>query len=162
MGRVQDVPPSPRSHAHPSLVFYCVPCTDLEPMRQFYRDVLGLEEIAHRHGPEGGWAGFQAGRVQLVVVSGAYTDPPRGGPAVERAEGAGVTTTVGSSLRLELPEVRATALLDRLGARVESPSAPLGRGSSEARRYTLRDPMGNAVDVYASAPLRRDGRRTSG
>lgn len=129
----------------PTLIVYRVPCTDLAAMRGFYGGLLGLEEIAFRDGPEGGWAGFQAGRVQIVLLTGAYVEQLGGSPPGKAAREA-----TAPPLRLELPCAAAARALDRLGAVAAGAERDgVGRGP---RRTTLRDPMGNAVDVIAPPP----------
>ena len=43
-------------------------CNDVEPMRHFYSESLGLEETFFRDDAEHGWLTYQVGEVQLVFT----------------------------------------------------------------------------------------------
>jgi catechol 2,3-dioxygenase-like lactoylglutathione lyase family enzyme len=117
-------------------------CTDLGPMVEFYRAVLGLEfNLPYEEGQ--GWAGFTAGDVTIYLIETPSPDhaPPRGGQ--------GQTPPGIDSFAFEVDDLEAAiAELDLRGARwagdiVESPWY---------RYRGLHDPEGNLL--YVTRPDR--------
>jgi catechol 2,3-dioxygenase-like lactoylglutathione lyase family enzyme len=116
-------------------------CTDIEPMRAFYCEVLGLP-LRLPYEPGQGWVGFRAGDVVIYLIEeGAGPHPP------PRYSGAANPPGI-DSFAFEVEDLDdAIAQLDAIGVPWAGEIV-----TSEWYRYRgLHDPEGNLV--YLTEPL---------
>jgi catechol 2,3-dioxygenase-like lactoylglutathione lyase family enzyme len=116
-------------------------CTDIEPMREFYADTLGLP-LRLPYEPGQGWVGFRAGDVVIYLIEeGAGPHPP------PRFTGAANPPGI-DSFAFEVDDLDdAIAQLDGIGVPWAGEIV-----TSEWYRYRgLHDPEGNLV--YLTEPL---------
>jgi catechol 2,3-dioxygenase-like lactoylglutathione lyase family enzyme len=119
-------------------------CTDVEPMRAFYADVLGLS-LRLPYEPGQGWVGFRAGDVVIYFIEADRdASPPHPPPRFTGAPNPpGIDSFAFEVDRLD----DAIAELDRLGVSWAGEIV-----ESEWYRYRgLHDPEGNLV--YLTEPL---------
>ena len=110
--------------------------TDLERARQFYADVLGLEELPRpAFDFDGAW--FRAGpqQIHLIVM-----------PAAEAARRRGTLETRGYHLALRVRSYRET--LDHLHA-LGVPSIDRPRNKTPWPQIYVSDPDGNVIELSA-------------
>lgn len=125
-----------------------VVCTEVEPMRAFYADVLGLP-LRLPYEPGQGWAGFRAGDVVIYLIEASGPHPPHPPPRFTAGENPpGI-----DSFAFEVDELEAA--IEELDGRGVTWAGEIVE--SEWYRYRgLHDPEGNLV--YLTEPLldRRD------
>jgi isopenicillin-N N-acyltransferase-like protein len=121
-----------------------VMCSDVEPMREFYADVLGLP-LRLPYEPGQGWVGFRAGDVVIYLIEeDGESHPPHPPPRFTGAENPpGI-----DSFAFEVDSLdEAIAELDGRGVSWAGEIV-----TSEWYRYRgLHDPEGNLV--YLTEPL---------
>lgn len=119
-------------------------CTDVEPMRAFYADLLGLP-LRLPYAPGQGWVGLRAGDVVIYLIEeDAATLPPHPAPRFTGAQ----NPPGFDSFAFEVSELdTAIAQLDAAGVSWAGEIV-----ESEWYRYRgLHDPEGNLV--YLTEPL---------
>ena len=121
--------------------FLYVPAADLEAMRRFYTDILGLNESYYE---PGGSLGYSSAGFQFTVLYDANAPPVRRGWATQPGWSG---DTVGAvSWSVELTETEFTAAVDRL--RNDSVEAlhdvPVWVGYWS---FPVKDPGGYTVEV---------------
>ncbi|HVE93071.1 MAG TPA: VOC family protein [Actinomycetota bacterium] len=121
-------------------------CNDIESMRRFYTDLLGLQETFYD--AERGWLSHQV-QDTLLVFTRAPSELPviDEWPMTPAREGGRVYA---SSWVLEVGPDEFDAVVEKLsGAGVECWGPPADR--SGGRDFFVRDPMGTTVEVYAAS-----------
>jgi catechol 2,3-dioxygenase-like lactoylglutathione lyase family enzyme len=127
-----------------SLRFLYLPCRDLEAMRRFYTDLVGLTETYHAPGPEGGLA-YACDRLQLTFFAAPDAAPNAAG--WHRQPGWAGGTVAGASWSIVADD---EAAFRAAAARLTEAGVP--RHAEHPRwvgywSFPVRDPMGNTVEL---------------
>lgn len=135
--------------ARMNLRFLYVFADDLDAMRTFYSDLIGLDEFFHAAGADGG-LGYRCDRLQFTILPDP--DAVRADAAWHRQPGweGGTLLTPSWSIESESREAFAAAV-DRLRAA----GVPLLHDQPRWVGYwsfPVRDPMGNTVELTLPAP----------
>ena len=124
-----------------SLGYVVLPCRDIQALRRFYRDLMGLP-IAYERAD---WIQFQVGATALALR------PIDEGLRDRRAE----RPTVQLGIRVRYEEIN--ACYEELKARgVEMLEPPSDQGWGH-RTLFFADPEGNLLEIYADLPMERMG-----
>ena len=116
-------------------------CNELEPMQQFYVDLLGLTQTSIENGKQAGFVEVDCGGFRLTFLQSStplpvYTQlsklPGCVGGEIEQA-----------LCSVEYPADDYAAVVDRLRAGGFHSPQPDGEWS-----YPVLDPMGNTIEVY--------------
>jgi catechol 2,3-dioxygenase-like lactoylglutathione lyase family enzyme len=129
-------------------------CNDVEAVRRFYVDVLGMEQAGFSDTPDFGWLSLRCEGFEAMWTRGDGTLPVRDSWASQPGGGGGGTAGV-TSWAVWIPEERFAATFARL---VEA-KAPLLRPVPDWRQdsywgLTARDPMGTTVEVYTTLKVK--------
>lgn len=125
---------------------YCL-CNDVVPVRRFYTELLGCEELGFMSDEKFGWVGYDSEGMQLMFFRWDTELPARTAWDWQPGDGAG--DAPGMSFSVEIEEGDARAVFDRLRALgVPAMSeGPTWRQDSYWG-WTVRDPAGNTVELY--------------
>jgi len=130
-------------------------CNDIEAIRHFYVDLLGMQQAAHMDTPEFGYLALECGSLQMMWFRGDEEQPPLDAFACQPGW-AGGTLEV-SSFSLLVPEDEFGGVFEKLraaGTRMFKP-VPEWRQDSYWGLSVL-DPMGMTVEVYTAPKERPD------
>lgn len=131
-------------------------CNDLAAMRRFYTDLLGLPEAAFSE--EHRYLCYQSEGFQFMFFKPDAEVPARADWADQPAYDGG--TTFVTSWSVEVPEEEFAAVVARLReAGVECFAEEPDWRVDSYWGFTVKDPMGNTVEVYA-APKERPASTT--
>jgi catechol 2,3-dioxygenase-like lactoylglutathione lyase family enzyme len=127
-----------------SLRFLYLPCRDLEVMRSFYTDLVGLPEVFYAPGPDGGLA-YVCDRLQLTFSLAPDAVPNAAG--WHRQPGWAGGTVSGASWSIVADDEAAfRAAVARLTEAGVPRHAPLPRWEGYWS-FPVQDPMGNTVEI---------------
>ncbi len=136
-------------------------CNDVEAMRNFYSDLLGMAEDAFYSTEEFGWVSYPCEGVYLMFFYG-------GEDVVEHSDWAWQPGYEGGSLpvsswAIEIPEQDFAATIKRLQeSEIRTFSeAPQWRQESYWG-FSVMDPMGNTIEVYTSPKEKPESEEWSG
>ncbi len=127
-------------------------CNDIEAVRTFYVTLLGMHEASYQNTKEFGWLNINAGGFEFMFFRVDTALPPRdfaGQPGDGGGEG------LSTSWSVLIPEGEFDATWRKLRAakvRAMTETPTWRQGSYWG--YTVMDPAGNTVEVYA-APKER-------
>lgn len=131
-------------------------CNDLAAMRRFYTDLLGLAEAAYSE--EHRYLCYRSEGFQFMFFRPDADVPPAEGWADQPAYDGG--TTFVTSWSVEVPKEEFAATVARLReAGVECFAEEPDWRVDSYWGFTVKDPMGNTVEVYA-APEERPASTT--
>ncbi len=122
-------------------------CQDVEEIRHFYSDLLGMTECAYRNDEQGGWVCYRSEGFELMFFRDPKAQSETRFAAQPGWEGGEALIT---SWAVEVPEEDFTEVWRRLvkgGANLFK-SVPEWRQDSYWGISVL-DPMGNTLEVYA-------------
>ena len=126
-------------------------CQDIEAMRKFYSDVLGMDEKSYKNVDDWGWLVYQTEGFQLMffrdeaaTVEERWAWQP-GGTSEEAAP------LMSFSLEVPWGDYRATV------ARIAGSNAKTQSEKPQWRQmsywgWTVKDPMGYTIEVYSTPP----------
>ena len=125
-------------------------CADVEPVRHFYSDLLGLPETLYRNDDQAGWLTYLVDGVQLVFMRGAHP------PAVETEFASqpgfeGGTKEVFSWLFSTPSQAEFDAIVERLKAAGVPRLHDEALVNTGASQFIVRDPTGMTVEVTVEA-----------
>jgi catechol 2,3-dioxygenase-like lactoylglutathione lyase family enzyme len=122
-------------------------CNDVQAVKVFYTDMLGLFELGFMDQEGFGWVGYDCEGMQLMFFKWDEKIPVREKWDWQPGDGAG--DQPGMSFSIELPEDEAKPTLTRLReSGVESMSDKPTWRQASYWGWTVRDPAGNTVEVY--------------
>jgi hypothetical protein len=126
-------------------VFLYLHCIELAPMRRFYRDLVGLDEVYFSE--EEATAGYRVGTLELSISEHAAAQTHSGWARQLGWQGG---ESAGTSWGFELVSSRFDAAVERLvAAGVPTRHAtPVWVGY---RSFPVLDPMGNTVELSSVA-----------
>jgi catechol 2,3-dioxygenase-like lactoylglutathione lyase family enzyme len=127
-----------------SLRFLYLPCRDLATMRRFYSDLVGLPEVFHAPGTEGGLA-YLCDRLQLTFLPAPDAVPNVSGWHRQPGWAGGAVTGASWSIVAD-DEAAFRAAVGRLT------EAGVARHAERPRwqgywSFPVQDPMGNTVEI---------------
>lgn len=134
--------------AQVSTLFYW--CNDIDKNRQFYTDVLGLEETSYRNDEKVGWLSYQVGNLALNFLRA--TQPLAVAQEWARQPGWAEGKLEVHSLVLQVSQADFDAIMARAqkeGVKVYD-AEPRGEPSKYLQNF-LMDPMGNTLELYYEA-----------
>lgn len=128
-------------------------CNDVEAMRRFYVDLLGMRQDSFQDTPEFGWLSLQCEGFQAMWFRADHPMPVAQTWAMQPGWAGGTTEVV--SWGIWVPPDEFAAVLDRLVAA----GAPLFRAVPDWRQnsywgLSVRDPMGATIEIYTTPALR--------
>ncbi|MFN2114745.1 MAG: VOC family protein [Anaerolineae bacterium] len=124
-------------------------CNEIDPMREFYSDVLGMQEGSHMDSEDFGWLTYKSEGLELMFFR--WDDgvlPVQQAAAWQPGGGDGELPVM--SFSVHVPRESYAATVERLrasGANLET-AVPTWRQESYWG-LTARDPMGYTVEVYS-------------
>jgi catechol 2,3-dioxygenase-like lactoylglutathione lyase family enzyme len=122
-------------------------CNDLAAMRRFYTDLLGLDEAGYSEDHR--YLCYQCEGFQLMFFRPHAEVPVKEGWADQPAYDGGSEYV--ASWSVEVPAEELAATVERLrAAGVESFAAEPDWRVNSYWGFTVKDPMGNTVEVYAT------------
>ena len=124
-------------------------CNDVDAMRHFYTELVGLEETYYRNDEEHGWLTYQIGKTQLVFTRSESIQTIETAWAKSPAY-AGGTTEI-SSWVISLTHNNYESVIERLKAS----NAAIYDGALDSPELLLiaQDPMGMTLEFW----LKSDG-----
>lgn len=138
-----------------NLRFLHVPCADVQAMRRFYEEGLGMQLASFTDEERWGWAVFQSEGLQLMFHrwdEGGEVPVPEGF-AWQPGDGEG--TRPAMSYGIELPEADYAETVARLAAQGAPALTPTPTWRQDSYwGWTVRDPGGNTVEVYCAVAER--------
>ncbi|MCE9636847.1 MAG: VOC family protein [Planctomycetes bacterium] len=128
-------------------------CNDVEAMRRFYVDDLGLKQDSFQDTPEFGWLSLQCEGFQAMWFRADNPQPIARMWAMQPGWQGGTAEVV--SWGIWVPEAEFAAVFERLA----KSGAPLFRAVPEWRQngywgLSVRDPMGATIEVYTTPKTR--------
>ena len=142
----------------PNVRFLHVLCNDVAPIRRFYSERLGLDEISHRDDTEGGWVAYQCEGLQLMFHrwSGSDPVPVFDGFAWQPGDGEGTVPAMSFAVGIAPEDYR--VVVERLQASrdLALTPAPTWRQNSYWG-WTVKDPMGNTIELFTMVAERPEG-----
>jgi catechol 2,3-dioxygenase-like lactoylglutathione lyase family enzyme len=129
-------------------------CRDLEAMRRFYVDLLGLEQQSYQNDENGSWLACQCDGFQFVIfpVDAPVGPPPEGWANQPGWTGGDISCMSWSVL---VPEGDYMALVERIAAADVAAFTPQPQWLMDSYwGWALKDPAGNTVEVYAEPAQR--------
>ena len=133
----------------PALRWLFAMCQDLDAVREFYTDAVGLQELSFRNDEDWGWLHYDCGGVAMTFNRAEADMPAREGFAWQPGGGTGEMPEV--SWGIEIPEDDFEATVER----VKNTGAPCQTDAPEWRQesywgFTVKDPAGNTVELYTT------------
>lgn len=124
-------------------------CNDIEEMRRFYTDLIGLKEFAYHNDEQWGWLCYKTGGLELMFFRTEETIPKQEQWAVQPGWEGG--TFEGTSWSIEVPEEEFASVVERLlSAEVRIfKDKPMWLQDCYWG-FPVMDPMGNTVEVHTS------------
>ena len=130
-----------------SIKFIYMSCNDLEAMRAFYSELLGMQESSYRNDEEYAWLVYNCGSFQFMVFPAGYQLPVLDDWGMQPGW-AGGTLEV-TSWSIEVPEASYAETVTRLSAAGLPTYADQPQWCQDSYwSFPVRDPMGNTVEVY--------------
>ena len=129
-----------------TLYYYC---NDVEPLRTFYIDLLGLEETFYRKDEEAGWFTFVIDEVNVVFVRARTPLPVPAAFAGQAGFAGGVLEQHSWVLQVAIGDfdaVVARLQAAHVPALTDEPTEP----QPGHRQFVVRDPMGFTIELYAA------------
>ncbi len=122
-------------------------CNDIDEIRRFYSELIGLEEVSYRNDEEWGWIVYQSEGFQFMWFRSDEKLPIIDGWAAQPGYNGGEFAI--TSWSIELPKEDFEEIIGRLKAS----GAKLFSMEPEWRQesywgFTVMDPMGNTVELY--------------
>lgn len=138
---------TPNAPFHNTIFWYCA---DVDPMRRFYTDLIGLEETFYRDDTDAGWLTYASGTLQIVFIR-AKSATPTTDWARQPSYAEGVLEI--PSWVIQVAEADFASIVERLKA--DADVICLSDTVREARpghqSFWVRDPMGTTIEVYAAS-----------
>ena len=124
-------------------------CNDIDEVREFYTDLLGMDEQSYRNDEEWGWLMYQSEGMQIVIMRAPEEVPVHDDWAPQPGWGGGDLPI--PSWSVEIPEERFAALVEQIN---ETDIIAYGKKPMWAQdsywSFPVRDPMGHTVELYNS------------
>lgn len=122
-------------------------CNDLNEMRRFYTELVGLKEVSFRDDGENSWLVYQCEGFQIMWFKSGKRIEPRNEWAIQPGYTGGKLEV--RSFSIEVPEKKFSEIVGKLiSAKVKTlADAPQWRQDSYWG-YSVMDPMGNTVEIY--------------
>lgn len=122
-------------------------CNDIDEIRRFYSELIGLEEVSYRNDEEWGWLVYQSEGFQFMWFRSDEKLPVIDGWAAQPGYSGGEFAI--TSWSIELPKEDFEKIIGRLKAS----GVKLFSMEPEWRQesywgFTVMDPMGNTVELY--------------
>ncbi len=124
-------------------------CNDVEAMRKFYTDLIGLKEFAFHNDEQWGWLCYKTGGLELMFFRTEDMIPVQEQWAVQPGWEGG--TFEGTSWSIEVPGESFSSVVKRLlSAGIKCfKDKPMWLQDSYWG-FPVMDPMGNTVEVYST------------
>ena len=122
-------------------------CNDIEEIREFYSDLVGLEEVSFKDDDEWGWVVYQSEGFQFMWFRSDEELPVIDGWANQPGYEGGEYALI--SWSIEVPKADFEAIVERLkasGAKLLSMEPEWRQDSYWG--FTVMDPMGNTVEIF--------------
>lgn len=133
----------------PNVRFLHALCNDIDAIRSFYSERLGMAESSYRNDAEWGWVVYRSEGVQLMFHrwTGSTPAPVATGWSWQPGDDQGDAPTM--SFGLEIPADGYADVVARLTAAGDAAmtAVPTWRQDSYWG-WTVKDPMGHTVEVY--------------
>jgi len=132
------------------LNFIYVSCNDLETMRHFYSELLGMTETSYREGPQG-WLVYKCGDLEFMLFPSGYEIPVIEGWGMQPGWEGGTVEGISWSVDVGADSFRDTVrrLID---GGVDCFSDKPMWCQDAYWSFPVRDPMGNTVEVHYYDP----------
>jgi catechol 2,3-dioxygenase-like lactoylglutathione lyase family enzyme len=124
-------------------------CNDVDAMRRFYSEILGMKAQSYQNDAQFGWLSYDDGRVGLMFFRWDTPLPVQDGWAWQPGGGGGDKPY--ASWSVEVPEAAFRGVLAKLAeaaATMQSPKPDWRQDSYWG--IMVKDPMGNTVEVYTT------------
>ena len=122
-------------------------CDDIEAMRAFYTETIGLTESIFTNEKEYAFIGYKMSGFTLYIVRGDTVKPEKRGWTKQPGYDGG--TIESTSYTIKVPEAEYRDVLNRLrAANSESFSDKPLWSYDEYWSYIVKDPMGVTIEVY--------------
>lgn len=130
-----------------SVKFVYFHCNDIDAMRGFYTDLLGMDEASYRNDDEYAWLVYNCGSFQFMVFPADAEVPKLDGWGAQPGWPGGKLSTTSWSVEVSEEQYAATV------ARLQEADVPLYSEQPMWCQdcywsFPVRDPMGNTVEVY--------------
>lgn len=131
-------------------------CNEISPMREFYTELLGMQEVSHMDNEQMGWLAYQCEGLQYMFfrwdselpVEMRWADQP--GEEIKDS-----VALMSFSLEYSFDDYRElVSELLKAEVKAEKPK-PTWRQSSYWG-WTIMDPMGNTIEVFAAPKEKPD------
>jgi len=122
-------------------------CNDIEAIRNFYSDLIGMKETNYRNDEEWGWVVYNSDGFQIMWFRSGEMLPVIDGWAVQPGYESGEYAI--TSWSIEVPKDSFEDIVARLkasGARLFSMEPEWRQDSYWG--FTVMDPMGNTVELF--------------
>lgn len=133
-------------------------CNDVDAVRAFYTDRLGMDEGTYRNDAEWGWVVYRSEGLQLMFHrwTGPSPAPIAAGWSWQPGDGQGDAPTM--SFGLQIPADGYAAVVARVAAAGDPAmtAVPTWRQGSYWG-WTVKDPMGHTVELYCTPGARPEG-----
>ncbi|MHC4841759.1 MAG: VOC family protein [Planctomycetota bacterium] len=125
-------------------------CNDIRPVRAFYSDLLGMQEISHMDEESFGWLAYQCEGLQYMFFRWDTKLPKEARWACQPGETiADSSALMNFSLEYGIEDyIRLVPVL--LEAKVVSEKSKPNWRQKSYWGWTIKDPMGNTIEVYAA------------
>jgi len=143
-----EAPPGPA----PKINFIYNSCNDLTAMREFYSNLIGMNETSYREG-EQGWLVYDCGGFQFMVFPAGYELPVLTDWGMQPGWEGGTLEVPSWSVEVPEPDFAATVQL-LIDAGVPCFSDVPRWCQDSYWSFPVRDPMGNTVEVYTMPAVR--------
>jgi hypothetical protein len=125
----------------PTVRFLYTYCNDLEAMRRFYVDLLGLTHTSAENGRQGGFVEVDCGGFRLTFMQSSYPRPVQQALSKLPGVAGGSAEQVLCSVEYDADEYQGVV------ARLCAAGVAVARTAADWNCPVL-DPMGNTVEVY--------------
>jgi len=128
------------------LYFYC---NDVDEVREFYTNTLGMIEQSYMNDEEWGWLMYQSDGLQIVIMRAPQEVPVHEEWAPQPGWGGGELPI--PSWSIHVPEAKFAGIVKQLndgGYKVHDTKPMWAQDSYWS--FPVKDPMGNTVEVYTS------------
>ncbi|MHC4953861.1 MAG: VOC family protein [Planctomycetota bacterium] len=135
------------SNPRPNIRFLHRLCADVDAMRRFYGEGVGMPEVHYRNDEQHGWVTFESDGFQFMFHRFAGAMPDLSGYAWQPGDEAG--TEPRHSLGIEVPAQEFAATVARLRAQHARAMTPAPTWRRDCYwGWTLNDPAGETVELW--------------
>jgi catechol 2,3-dioxygenase-like lactoylglutathione lyase family enzyme len=124
-------------------------CNDIDAVREFYTNTLGMVEQSYMNDEEWGWLMYQSEGMQIVIMRAETEVPVHKEWAPQPGWGGGELPI--PSWSIHVPEKKFNGMVEKLisgGYELYEPKPMWAQDSYWS--FPVKDPMGNTVEVYTS------------